>query len=196
MSLTRQVVVQVISRPGDAANHVEFTFDDAFAERLDQLRAMVPPLTALTRQRDLVIDKLRVRLPSAIWRCGGPGEAATPVDGSSIVVAAEGYFNCGAKTQADQKRLVTYPFPIARLIELHQTRPAGEVFFLRNGIFTNDEPPESNARRWSTLLHAQDPAPSLEPPTGFDTVHGVPLQLPTQEREPAAERRNGHRKFN
>lgn len=175
MSLTRLVVMQVISRSGDAAHHVEFTLDDAFAERLNQLRSLVPPLSNLNRHRDLVIDKVRVRLPSAVWRCDGVGETSTVVDGSSIVVATEGFFNCGAKKRATREKLVTYTFPIQRLIELHHNRPNGETFFLRNGIFTNDEPPESNARRWSAMLHAADPARGFEASTDFDTVSGVPL---------------------
>lgn len=167
--------MQVISRSGDAAHHVEFTLDDAFAERLNQLRSLVPPLNNLNRHRDLVIDKVRVRLPSATWRCDGLGDVATVVDGSSIVVATEGVFNCGAKKRATREKLVTYTFLISRLIELHQTRPNGETFFLRNGIFTNDEPPESNARRWSSMLHAHEPARGFESGTDFDTLPGVPL---------------------
>lgn len=167
--------MQVISRSGDATHHVEFTLDDAFAERLNQLRSLVPPLNNLNRHRDLVIDKVRVRLPSAVWRCDGVGETSTVVDGSSIVIATEGFFNCGAKKRATREKLVTYTFPIQRLLELHQTRPNGETFFLRNGIFTNDEPPESNARRWSSMLHTADPARGFETSTDFDTMSGAPL---------------------
>jgi len=177
--------MQVISRAGDAAHHVEFTLDDAFAERLNQLRSLVPPLNNLNRHRDLVIDKVRVRLPSAVWRCEGPGEAATVVDGSSIVVAAEGFFNCGAKKRANREKLVTYTFPIARLIELHQSRRNGEPFFLRNGIFTNDEPADSNARRWAAMLHAHEPARGFESPTDFDTVPGAPLDMTDEGQDPA-----------
>ena len=176
--------MQVISRSGDAAHHVEFTLDDAFAERLHQLRSLVPPLNNLNRHRDLVIDKVRVRVPSAIWRCDGQGETVTVVDGSSIVVATEGYFNCGAKKRATREKLVTYTFPIARLIELHQTRPNGETFFLRNGIFTNDEPPESNARRWSSMLHTPEPPRGFESATDFDTMPGVPLAASDSVAQP------------
>ncbi len=119
--------MQVLTRAGEEWNHVEFTLDDSFAERLRQLRTLVPPLNSLNRNRDLVIDKVRVRLPSAIWRCSGAGEAATEVDGSSIVIAAEGFFNCGGKKRGSREKLVTYTFPIARLIELHAERADAEV---------------------------------------------------------------------
>ena len=195
MNLTRLVVMQVISRSGDAAHHVEFTLDDAFAERLNQLRSLVPPLNNLNRHRDLVIDKVRVRMPSAVWRCDGLGEAVTVVDGSSIVVATEGFFNCGAKKRATREKLVTYTFPIARLIELHQTRPNGETFFLRNGIFTNDEPPESNARRWSSMLHAHEPVRGFESATDFDTMPGAPLTAAPDSVSPQERRRPVLRTF-
>ncbi|WP_051953994.1 hypothetical protein [Xenophilus azovorans] len=175
MAKTRQVIMQVLTRSGEEWNHVEFTLDDHFAERLRQLRTLVPPLNNLNRNRDLVIDKVRVRLPSAVWRCGGPGEGATEVDGSSIVVAAEGFFNCGGKKRSSREKLVTYTFPIARLIELHLERPDGEAFFLRNGLFTNDEPAHSSAGRWVASLHV--PEQAAVPVTDFDTMPGSPVPL-------------------
>lgn len=177
MSKTRQVVMQVLTRAGEEWNHVEFTLDDSFAERLRQLRTLVPPLNNLNRGRDLVIDKVRVRLPSAVWRCDGAGEAATEVDGSSIVIAAEGFFNCGGKKRGSREKLVTYTFPIARLIELHAERADGEVFFLRNGIFTNDEPANSSAGRWAASLHLGDAPHAHEAVTDFDTMPGSPVSL-------------------
>lgn len=180
--------MQVISRAGDATHHVEFRLDDAFAERLHQLRTLVPPLNNLNRSRDLVIDKVRVRLPSAVWRCDGAGDIASVVDGSSIVVATEGFFNCGAKKRATREKLVTYTFPIARLIELHQTRQAGETFFLRNGIFTNDEPLESNARRWSSMLQTPEVPRGFESATDFDTMPGAPLEAQDAVASPDRQR--------
>jgi hypothetical protein len=71
MSKPRHVIMQVVKRSsGSATHHVEFLMDDNFAERLRQLRSLVPPLGSLNKQRDLVIDKVRVRLPNAIWRSG------------------------------------------------------------------------------------------------------------------------------
>jgi len=177
VSKTRQVVMQVLTRTGEEWSHVEFTLDDSFAERLRQLRTLVPPLNSLNRSRDLVIDKVRVRLPSAVWRCDGAGETATEVDGSSIVIATEGLFNCGGKKRGSRERLVTYTFPIARLIELHAERADGEVFFLRNGIFTNDEPANSSAGRWAASLHPSDPPSTHEAVTDFDTLPGSPVPL-------------------
>ncbi|MFT4266744.1 MAG: hypothetical protein QM586_05900 [Xenophilus sp.] len=178
--------MQVLTRSGEEWNHVEFTLDDNFAERLRQLRTLVPPLSNLNRNRDLVIDKVRVRLPSAIWRCGGPGEAASEVDGSSIVIAGEGFFNCGGRKRSTRENLVTYTFPIARLIELHVARPGGEAFFLRNGLFTNDEPAHSSAGRWVASLHVPEQAGG--PGTDFDTMPGSPVPLAHPRRaegEPA-----------
>ena len=56
MSRQRHVIMQVVKRSGGATHHVEFCIDDNFAERLRQLRSLVPPLTALNKQRDLVQD--------------------------------------------------------------------------------------------------------------------------------------------
>ena len=170
----RRVVMQVVKRSGGATHHVEFTMDDNFAERLRQLRSLVPPLNALNRQRDLVIDKVRVRLPTAVWRLGG--DEAAQVDGSCIVIAAEGFFNCGGKDRQTKEKLVTYTFPIARLIELHAERPAGETFFIRDGVFTNDEPANSAAGRWVASLHEMVEVRVPEAPSDFDTLQGVPLR--------------------
>jgi hypothetical protein len=135
----------------------------------------VPPLTGLNMQRDLVIDKVRARLPSAVWRCGGAdGKDANAVEGSCIVIAAEGFFNCGAKDTRSREKLVTYTFPIGRLIELHAGRPSGETFFIRNGIFTNDEPADSSAGRWVAALHEAEHLRLPDGPSHFDTLPGAP----------------------
>ena len=173
MSQPRQIIMQVVKRSGGATHHVEFSLDDNFAERLRQLRSLVPPLNTLNKQRDLVIDKVRVRLPSAIWRCGG--DIDSMVEGSCIVIAAEGFFNCGAKDRKSKEKLVTYTFPIARLIELHMERPVGETFYIRDGIFTNDEPADSPAGRWVQSLHELEEMRMPEAPSDFDTLQGVPL---------------------
>jgi hypothetical protein len=128
MAKPRPVIMQVVKRSsGSATHHVEFLMDDNFAERLRQLRSLVPPLGSLNKQRDLVIDKVRVRVPNAIWRSGNEIEADGGVDGSCIVIAAEGSFNCGGKDRKTREKLVTYNFSIARLLELHAERPEGEV---------------------------------------------------------------------
>jgi len=166
--------MQVLKRSGGATHHVEFWMDDNFVERLRQLRSLVPPLNSLNKQRDLVIDKVRVRLPGAVWRCGG--EEDTQVDGSCLVIASEGVFNCGAKDRQTKEKMVTYTFPIARLIELHTERPAGETFYIRDGIFTNDEPADSSAGRWVASLHEMEEMRVPETPSDFDTLQGVPLR--------------------
>jgi hypothetical protein len=180
----RHVIMQVVKRSGGATHHVEFSMDDNFAERLRQLRSLVPPLNGLNKQRDLVIDKVRVRLPTAVWRCGG--DIDSQVDGSCIVIAAEGFFNCGGKDRKTKEKLVTYTFPIARLIELHAERPAGETFYIRDGIFTNDEPANSAAGRWVASLHELEEMRVPDAPSDFDTLQGVPLRtaqggLPTHD---------------
>jgi hypothetical protein len=174
VSRHRHVIMQVVKRSGGATHHVEFSMDDNFAERLRQLRSLVPPLNGLNKQRDLVIDKVRVRLPTAVWRCGGDIDSS--VEGSCIVIAAEGFFNCGAKDRKTKEKLVTYTFPISRLIELHVERPAGETFYIRDGIFTNDEPAESAAGRWVASLHELEEMRVPEAPSDFDTLQGVPLR--------------------
>ena len=118
-----------------------------------------------------MIDKVRVRLPTAVWRLGG--EEAAQVDGSCIVIAAEGFFNCGGKDRKTKEKLVTYTFPIARLIELHTERPAGETFYIRDGVFTNDEPANSAAGRWVASLHEMEETRPPESPSDFDTLQGV-----------------------
>lgn len=173
MSRARQIIMQVVKRSGGATHHVEFRIDDTFTERLRQLRSLVPPLNALNKQRDLVIDKVRVRLPSAIWRCGGDVDSS--VEGSCVVIAAEGFFNCGARDRKSKEKLVTYTFPIARLVELHAERPAGETFYIRDGIFSNDEPADSSAGRWVQSLHELEEMRVPEAPSDFDTLQGVPL---------------------
>ncbi len=187
MNHTRQVVMQVVKRSGEAAHHVEFTLDDNFAERLRQLRSLVPPLNTLSKQRDLVIDKVRARLPSAIWRCGdyAEGRDGTLVDGSCIVIAAEGSFNCGAKDCRTREKLATYTFPIGRLIDLHAERPSGEAFFIRNGIFINDEPADSAAGRWVTALHEIEHSRLPEGPSHFDTLSG---EAPATDHQPVGAR--------
>lgn len=181
MSQPRHVIMQVVKRSGGATHHVEFTMDDNFAERLRQLRSLVPPLNTLNKQRDLVIDKVRVRLPTATWRCGG--DLDSQVEGSCIVIASEGYFNCGGRDKKTKEKLVTYTFPIGRLIELHLERPAGETFYIRDGIFTNDEPADSASGRWVASLHEMDVPRAPEEavripdaPSDFDTLQGVPLR--------------------
>jgi len=182
VSQLRHIVMQVVKRSGGATHHVEFSMDDNFAERLRQLRSLVPPLNTLNKQRDLVIDKVRVRLPTAVWRCGGDDDSQ--VEGSCIVIAAEGFFNCGGRDRKTKEKLVTYTFPIGRLIELHMERPAGETFYIRDGIFTNDEPADSAAGRWVASLHEMDitrvsDADAVrvpDAPSDFDTLQGVPLR--------------------
>lgn len=141
MNTMRHVVMQVVKRSGGATHHVGFTINDSFVERLRQLRSLVPPLTALNKQRDLVIDKVRVRLPNAVWRAGAQLEQQ--IEGSCIVIANEGFFSCGGRDRVTKEKLVTYAFSIARLSELHAERPAGETFYIRDGVFTNDEPVDS-----------------------------------------------------
>lgn len=176
MSNPRQVIMQAVKRSGEATHHVQFVLDDTFAERLRQLRSLVPPLTTLTKQRNLIIDKVRVRLPMAIWRRNGGSEDPTVVDDSSMVIAVEGLFNCGAKDRHAEEKLMTHSFAIVRLLELHAERPSGETLFIRNGIFVNDESVASSAGRWVAALQEIEHARLPLPPSDFDTLPGVPLQ--------------------
>ncbi len=178
MSNTRQVVMQAVRRSGEATHYVQLVLDDTFAERLRQLRSLVPPVTTLTKQRDLVIDKVRVRLPTAIWRRNGAGagEDQTVVDDSCMVIAVEGLFNCGAKERRTKEKLMTHSFAIMRLLELHAERPRGETLFIRNGAFINDESVDSSAGRWVAALQEAEHSQLPLPPSDFDTLPGVPLK--------------------
>ena len=186
MNKTRHVVMQVVKRSsGSATHHVEFQMDDTFAERLRQLRSLVPPLGSLNKQRDLVIDKVRVRLPNAIWRSGNDIDIDGGVEGSCIVIASEGSFNCGGKDRKTREKLVTYNFPIQRLIELHAERAHGETFYIRDGAFANDEPGESAAGRWVTSMHELEAVMRVpDAPSDFDTLHDISLR--PEHRAPQA----------
>ena len=174
MNNPRHVIMQVVKRSGGATHHVSFTIDDHFVERLAQLRSLVPPLTTLNKQRDLVIDKVRVRLPTAVWRAGSQVE--DHVEGSCIVIANEGLFSCGGKDRRTKEKLVTYAFSIARLSELHAERRAGETFYIRDGVFTNDEPADSAAGRWVASLLEFEEVRVPDAPSDFDTLQGMPLR--------------------
>ena len=166
--------MQVVKRSGGATHHVQFVIDESFIDRLRQLRSLVPPLTSINRQRDLVIDKVRVRLPNAVWRNGAQVESH--IEGSCVVVAAEGLFSCGGKDGKTKEKLVTYAFPIVRLAELHTERPAGETFYLRDGVFANDESVGTPSGRWVAMLHGLDEVRVPEVASDFDTLQGVPLR--------------------
>jgi len=176
MSKPRHVVMQVVKRSsGSATHHVEFLMDDTFAERLRQLRSLVPPLGTLNRLRDLVIDKVRVRLPNAVWRTGS--HVDTGVEGSCIVISSEGSFNCGGKDSSTREKLVTYNFSIARLVELHAERAEGETLYIRDGTFANDEPADSPAGLWVASLTEEEPVMRVpDTPSDFDTLHELTLR--------------------
>ena len=147
--------MQAMKRVSATTHHVVFAVDDSFIERMRQLRSLVPPLSPLNRQRDLVIDKVRVRLPNAVWRAGN--EVMADIAGSCMVVATEGVFSCGAKDQRSRDKLVTHTFPISRLIELHASRPMDETLFIREGVFANEEAPGSESRDWMASVLAAFP---------------------------------------
>jgi hypothetical protein len=145
--------MQVVRRSSssNANRQVEFQLDDNFAERLRQLRTLVPSLGSLSKHRDLVIDKLRMRLPNAVWRAGNEVDSA--VEDSCMVIASEGSFNCGGKNPKTREEMMTYRFPVQRLIELHVERPQSETFFICDGVFANEQPSDSALGRWITLMH-------------------------------------------
>lgn len=168
---SRLVVMRLVLPVGGAPRHVEYRIDDGFIERLRQLRTLVPMTTSLSRQRDLVIDKVRVRLPSAIWR---RVDAEIHVAGSCLVVSNEGIFHCGGKDLDNGHKLLSCTFPISRLVELHGQRPAGETFYIQSGFFINDEPAETEAGRWIASMNPSEGAAIPEGASDFDTLHGVP----------------------
>ncbi len=171
---SRLVVMRLVLPLGGAPRLVEMRIDDGFVERLRQLRSLVPAMTSLSRQRDLVIDKVRVRLPSAIWR---RLDAEISVSGACLVVSNEGMFHCGGKDTDNGHKLLSCTFPISRLIELHAQRPAGETLYIQTGFFINDEPAETDAGRWVASMHAVEEAAAMpEGGSDFDTLHGVPAR--------------------
>lgn len=183
MGATRMVVMAVMQSGGSSPRQVEFTLDDAVAERLRQLRSLVPPATGLRLQRDLVIDKVRARLATAVWR--RLGEPVT-VSGSCIVVSSDGVFHCGAKELRSQAKLLSCTFPIERLVDLHAQRPDGEIFVIRDGRLLNDEPAEADAQqRLLQFAHTEPPRP-LESASDFDTLQGLPLQASALVMAPQA----------
>ena len=160
--------MRLVMPMGGTPRHVEFRIDASFCERLRQLRTLVPLATGLNRQRDLVIDKVRARLPNSVWR-----RADTPigVTGACLVVSSEGVFHCGAKEVEGGYKLLGCTFPISRLSELHAGRPVGETFFIQSGFFINDEPAESEAGRWAAKLHGIEGAVAVpEGASDFDSL--------------------------
>jgi hypothetical protein len=122
-----------------------------------------------------------VRLPNAIWRTGSHVDSG--VEGSCIVIAAEGSFNCGGKDRNTREKLVTYNFSIARLIELHDERPDNETLYIRDGTFANDEPAESAAGQWVASLNELEAVMRVpDAPSDFDTLHDLTMR---PEQRPA-----------
>lgn len=186
MNKPRHVVMQVVKRSsGSATHHVEFLMDDNFVDRLKQLRSLVPLLSSLNKQRDLVIDKVRVRLPNAIWYAGSSIDSG--VEGSCIVIAAEGSFNCGARDRQTREKLVTYNFSISRLIDLHGERAEGETLYIRDGNFANDEPVDSPAGLWVASMHELEVVMRVpDAPSDFDTLHEMALRPQRPQTQPAS----------
>ena len=171
---SRLVVMRLVLPVGGAPRHVEYRIDDSFIERLRQLRTLVPMATSLTRARDLVIDKVRVRLSSAVWR---RVDTEIHVAGSSLVVSSEGIFHCGGRDLDNGHKLLSCTFPISRLVDLHAQRPAGETLYIQSSFLINDEPAETEAGRWVASMHTTDGAAIPQGASDFDTLHGVPPRL-------------------
>lgn len=181
---SRLVVMRLVSPVGGTPRHVEFRIDLAFVERLRQLRTLVPALTSLNRQRDLVIDKVRVRLQTAVWR---RAQAEIRVASSCLVVTNEAVFHCGARDIENGHKLLSCSFPISRLIDLNAQRPTGETLYIQSGFFINDEPPETEAGRWVAAKHAALEATAVpESASDFDTLHGMPARAGVELARAAA----------
>lgn len=106
------------------ARQVEFILDDEFVDRLRQLRSLVPLLTSLSERRDLVIDRVRARIPRAVWRVGEGPEVV--MERSGLVVAPDGLFCCAARIKDTRERWQTPHASIPRLIEAHVSLVQGE----------------------------------------------------------------------
>lgn len=81
------------------ARQVEFTLDDEFLDRLRQLRSLVPLLTSLTERRDLVIDRVRARIPRALWRVGDGPEVVMEQSGLGLHLTVSSAVRHASQTQ-------------------------------------------------------------------------------------------------
>lgn len=116
------VRIQARDRRGaTGAFRVEFNLDRTFVERMQQLRSLVPPVRNLTAHRDLEIDKVRARIPTAQW---WDNAERLPVDKSSVVLSSDGDFVCLA-TARRTLQLCTASIPVARIVQLESMRMGG-----------------------------------------------------------------------
>ncbi len=131
MSGSRKAVF-VIAPMGSAITwQVDLLFDDYFIERLQQLRRLVQPVTPLMAGTNLIIDKLRARLPRAVWRASA--DLGSEAESSSVVVSSDGTFSCSAKHVAMRMRLHSIPVSIADFEAVHRSRPPGDVIYVSQG---------------------------------------------------------------
>lgn len=131
MSSPRKAILDIAPGDDGVSWQVELVVDDYFVERLQQLRRLVKPVTPLMSQTNLIIDKVRARLPSAVWRSANALDSQ--VGGSSLVVSCDGTFSCTAKHMASRIRLHSVPVAIADLEALHKSRPVSEVIYATHG---------------------------------------------------------------
>lgn len=131
MSSPRKAIFNIAPRGGDVSWQVELVVDDYFIERLQQLRRLVKPVTPLMAGTNLIIDKVRARLPSAIWHPSNGLDRE--VVGSSLVVSSDGTCSCTAKHIASRVRLHSVPVAIDDLEALHKSRPEDEVIYVSQG---------------------------------------------------------------
>lgn len=116
------VRIQARDRRGaTGAFRVEFNIDRTFVERMQQLRSLVPPVRNLTAHRDLEIDKVRARMPTAQW---WDSAERLPVDKSSVVLSSDGDFVCLA-TARRTLQLCTASIPVARIVQLESMHMGG-----------------------------------------------------------------------
>lgn len=132
MTISRQVIMQVAQVASGTAWHVEFTINSDFAERLRQLRSLVPAATGRISQRDLVIDKVRARLRKANWRSSAGSNPV--VDGSCIVFSSNGTFSCVAKNRDTREQLRTFEASVEEVLALHASRPIEEILYVGAGV--------------------------------------------------------------
>jgi hypothetical protein len=131
MSGSRKAVFVIEPQGSTITWQVEVRCDDYFIERLQQLRRLVPPVTPLMAGTNLIIDKLRARLPQAVWRASA--DLGGAVESSSVVVSADGTFSCSAKHIGMRMRLYSIPVSIADFEAVHKSRPPGDVIYVSQG---------------------------------------------------------------
>jgi hypothetical protein len=157
--------------------------DDNFAERLRQLRSLVPPLKPQQAARPG--DRQGARAPAECHLAlRATKSTSIRVDGSCIVIAAEGSFNCGGKdrkTKREARHVQLLDF--ARLHRAARRAPAkARPSTSATASSPTTSRPKSPAGRWVASMHELETVMRVpEAPSDFDTLHDLSLRPEHQQ---------------